>query len=169
VAELLAKFKCGGEALAGKVALAEAHMGDAAEVESVSFAPGIGAVGFLGAVESFAGVLQGLASIASGEEDFGKSDAKFDRVPAETAGVSQQDASISFLDRFGIVLEVELKFEGGLEAAELELDIACVVGEGARILEMLGRLSVVIGDPEASEQGIATAQCVTPVVPGRNL
>jgi hypothetical protein len=42
VAELLAKFEGGGEALAGEFLLAEALVGDAAEVEAVSFSPSFG-------------------------------------------------------------------------------------------------------------------------------
>jgi hypothetical protein len=42
--ETLAKFEGGGEALAGKLALAKPQMGDTAEVKTVGLPPGIGTV-----------------------------------------------------------------------------------------------------------------------------
>jgi hypothetical protein len=74
--EALAEFEGGGEALAGKLVLAEPEVGDAAEVETVGFSPGVLAVGRFRAVERIAGVLEGFAGVARGEECFGESDAE---------------------------------------------------------------------------------------------
>ena len=62
-------------------------MGDAAEVESIGFAPGVLAVGSFGTVERVAGVLEGLVRVAGGEVGFGQGEAEVDGVLAESAGV----------------------------------------------------------------------------------
>ena len=123
MAEALAEFEGGGEALAGEFVLAEAEVGDAAEVEAVGFSPGVLAVGVFGAVERVAGVLEGFAWVAGGEVGFGEGEAEVDGEFSEAAGVGEEDAGFGFGDGLGEIAEVAVEFAGGVEAAELEFDL----------------------------------------------
>ncbi|MDP2996465.1 MAG: hypothetical protein Q8N47_03180 [Bryobacterales bacterium] len=141
MAQAFAEFEGGGEALAGKFALAEPQVGkfalaepqvgEAAEVETVRLPPGVLAVRVLGAVERVAGVLKGFARIAGGEVGFGQGEADVDRVLPEAAGVRQEDAGFALGDGLMEIAEVPVEFAGGVERAELEFDISGAAGEGA--------------------------------------
>jgi hypothetical protein len=72
VAEALADFEGGGEALAGEFVFAEPEVSDAAEVEAVGFPPGVLAVGRFRAVERVAGVLESFVGVGGGEVGFGE-------------------------------------------------------------------------------------------------
>ena len=78
MAEALADFERGGEALDGKFALPKLVVGDPAEVETVGLSPGVLAIGMFGAVESVAGVSESFARVAGGEESFGEGEAEID-------------------------------------------------------------------------------------------
>src|ERR1022692_2894025 len=130
----LAEFQRSGEALAGQLALAEAQVGDAAEVQAVGLPPGILTIRLFGAVERVAGILQGLTGVAGGEVRFGKGQTEIDGVFPEAAGVRQEDAGFAFRDGLGVIAEVALEFAGGMKAAELKVDVAGAVGEGAGVL-----------------------------------
>jgi hypothetical protein len=136
VSEALAEFECGGEALAGQFGLAEKHVSDAAEVETVGASPGVLKVRVLGAVERVAGVLEGFARVAGREVSFGEGEADVDGVFSEAASVGEEDAGVGFGDGLGVIAEVAIEFGGGVEAAELELDVSGAIGEGAGVLKM---------------------------------
>src|SRR5450432_1774445 len=104
-------------------------MSDAAEVEAVGFSPGVLAVGCFRAVECVAGVLEGFVGVAGGEVSFGQGEAEVYGVFSEAACVGEEDAGVGFGDGLGEIAEVTVEFGGGVEAAELEFDVARVVGE----------------------------------------
>jgi hypothetical protein len=126
-------------------AFAEAQVGDAAEVQPVGLSPSILAIRLFGAVERVARILQGLASVAGGEVRFGKRQTEIDGVLSEPASVRQEDASFGFCDGLRVIAEVELKFGGSMEAAELEFDFAGAVGEGAGVAQVSRGLGGIIG------------------------
>jgi hypothetical protein len=66
VAQALAQFEGGGEALARELVFAEPKVSDAAEVEAVGLSPGVLAVGRFRAVERVAGVLKVLGGLGVG-------------------------------------------------------------------------------------------------------
>jgi len=103
VSEAFAEFEGCGEALAGQFVLAEAQVGDAAEVETVGASPGELTVGVLGAVERVAGVLEGFARVAGREIGFGEGEADVDGVFSEAAGVGEEDAGLGFGDGLGVI------------------------------------------------------------------
>jgi hypothetical protein len=150
VAEVVTELKGCREALAGKLVLAEPEVGEAAEVEAVGFSPGVLAVGRFRAVECIAGVPEGSAGVARGEERFGEGEAEVDGEPSEAAGVGEQDARFGFGDGLGEIAEMAVQFAGGVEAAELEIDISGAVGEGARVLEVAGGQRGIVGKEEPS-------------------
>ena len=122
MAEALAEFEGGGEALAGKLALAEPQVGETAKVETVRLSPGIGAVRFFRAVERVASVLQSFARVACGEQNFGEGEAEVDGVFTEGAGVRQEDAGFGFGNCLRIIRKMQVEFAGRVEAAKLEFD-----------------------------------------------
>ena len=72
VAQALTQFESGGEALSRELVFAEPLVSDAAEVETIGFAPGVLAVRRFRAVERIAGVLKGFVGVAGGEVRFGE-------------------------------------------------------------------------------------------------
>ncbi len=101
----------------------EAEVGEAAKVEAVGFSPGVLAVGCFGAVERVAGVLEGFVGVAGGEVGFGEGEAEVDGEFSEAAGVGEEDAGFGFGDGLGEIVNVAVEFAGGVEAAELEVDL----------------------------------------------
>jgi hypothetical protein len=169
VAEGLADFEGGGESLPGEFVLAQAEVSDAAEMEAVGFSPGVLAVGRFRAVERVAGVLEGFMGVTGGEVGFGQGEAEVDGVFSEAAGVGEEDAGFGFGDGLGEVVEVTIQFGGGVEAAELELDIARAVGEGAGLLKVLGRLGGILRKEEYCEESMTAAEVGVVVVGCREL
>ena len=157
MAEPLAEFQCGGESLESQLALAEAQVRDAAEVETVGLSPGILTVRMLGAVESFAGVLEGFARVTSRKQYLGEGEAEVDREFSESAGVGQKKARFGLDDRLRVVLNLCLDFRGRSKAAELEIDVSGAVGECAGFLQALSSLCEVIRKKETHKEGVAAA------------
>ena len=158
MAEALAECECGGEALAGEFAFAEAEVGEAAEVETIGLSPGVFAIGVFGAIERVAGVLEGFACVAGGEVRFSEREADVDGVPSEAAGVRQEDAGIGFGDGLGVIAKMLVEFAGRVEAAELEFDYAGAVGEGAGVLKVPRGLGGIVRKEEPGEEGVAPAK-----------
>ena len=164
MAELFAEFEGSGEALAGELGFFEANVSETTEVEAVGLAPGVSAIGGFGEVEGFAGVLEGLLRFRGGEVGFSEGEAEVDGEFSEAAGVGEEDAGFGFGDGLGVVAEVTVEFGGGVEAAQLELDLAGAVGKGAGFLKVLGGLGGIIWEEEAGEEGVAAADVGVPVV-----
>ena len=129
MAQALAQFEGGGEALAGEFGLAEALVGDAAEVQTVSFSPCVTAIGFFREIERFAGVLQRLVRVACRETGFSERDPEVDGIFSEAAGIGQEDARFGLLNGLRVVSKVPLDFAGCNEARELEFDLSGTVSE----------------------------------------
>ena len=117
------------EALAGEFGFAKTQVGEAAEIQAVGLPPGVLAVGFEGEIESFAGGLESFLEVAGGEIGFGEGDADVYGVFAAAASVGEEDAGFAFGDGLLKVAEMSGEFAGGLEAYELELDVARSFGE----------------------------------------
>ncbi|HME10241.1 MAG TPA: hypothetical protein VKG25_24525, partial [Bryobacteraceae bacterium] len=129
MAQALAQFEGGGEALAGEFGLAEALVGDAAEVQTVGFSPCVTAIGFFREIERFAGVLQRFVRVAHDEAGFGEGEPEVDGIFSETAGIGQEDTGLGFLNGLRVVSEMPLDFAGCVEGTELEFDLSRAVGE----------------------------------------
>ncbi len=167
--ETLAKFEGGGEALAGKLALAEPQVSETAKVETLRLAPCVGAVWFFGAVERVASVLQSFACVAGGEQRLGEGEPEVDREFSEATRVCEEDASLRFGNSLGIIPEMQLKLAGRVEAAELEFDVTRAVGEGTGVVQVLASLGGTFRKEEPGEEGIATAEGILIAVPDRRL
>jgi hypothetical protein len=169
VAEAVAEFEGGDEALAGELALAEAQVGQAAEVETIRLSPSVLAVGVFGAVERVAGVLEGFAGVAGREVRFGEREAEVDGVAPEAAGVRQEDAGFGFGNCLGEISQMPVEFAGRVEAAELEFDVSGAAGEGAGVLKAPRGLGGIVRKEEPGEKGVAAAESGVIVVAGREL
>jgi hypothetical protein len=149
--------------LNGQFALAEAEMSHATPVQPVGLSPCILAIRLFGAVERVAGILEGLVGVAGREDRFGERQAEVDGVFPEAAGVRQEDAGLAFHDGLRVIAEVTLKFAGGVEAPELEFDVAGAGGEGTCVLQTFCGQDGVVGEEESSEEGITAAYGVVQV------
>ena len=150
MAEALAEFEGGGEALAGKLALAEPQVSETAKVETLRLAPCVGAVWFFGAVERVASVLQSFARVARGKQSFGEGEAEVDGVSSEAACVGQEDAGLGLGNCLGVIPKMELEPTSRVEAAELEFDVAGAVSERATVVQVLASLGGVLRNNEPS-------------------
>lgn len=166
VSEALAGFEGGGEALAGEFVFAEAEVRDAAEMETVGFAPGILAVRRFRTVERVASVLEGFVGVPGGEVGFGEGEAEVDGEFSEAAGVGEEDAGFGFGDGLREIAEMAVEFACGVEAAELEVDYAGAGGEGAGVFEVLDGSGGIVGKEEPGEEGMAQAEVVVRVFAG---
>ena len=149
--ETLPQLQRGAQPLPGQFPLTQAKMRDPAEMQPVGLPPRILALGRFGPVESIPGILQRLARFGRGEISLGERDAEIDGEFAEAAGVGEQDASFTFSDGLSEVAEMALKFRGGVEATELEFNVAGAAGEGAGALEVRRGAGGIVGKEKSSE------------------
>src|SRR5262245_136346 len=86
VRELLALDERGSEALSGQLDLAEAGVGDAAQVQPIGLPPGVLAFRMDRTVQCLTGALQRRLRIASIQVDTGQGQAELDGIVPEAAG-----------------------------------------------------------------------------------
>jgi hypothetical protein len=132
--QALAQFKSGCEALTGEFVLAEALVGNAAEVQAVRFSPGVLAIGFFRQIERFAGVLKCFVRVARGDTGLSQGEPEVNGIFSETAGVGQEDAGFGFFHGLRVISEMPLNNAGCNEATELELDVSRAAGESTGML-----------------------------------
>lgn len=115
--EFCAEGEGGGETLAGEFGLAEAEMGDAAEVQGIGLTPGVLAFGMLGEVEGVTGGLESFLILVGGKVGPCEGDADIAGILAESTAVGEDDTGFAFGDGSREIAQVNGEFAGGLKTA----------------------------------------------------